>query len=142
VLTEEFEKTKVEEEKLQTFIDIYRRHKQLDNMTGIFQDNNAVELCGMVDQWKKDEREMAALHEDKRGQLFLYNYGDFRRNIINLPKQTLSSFFTLLPEETSSRCRQVTSESRTLLNSINIYPTEIYGFASFSKSVKLAGERL
>ena len=59
----------------------------------------------MVDQWKRDEREMGELNEDKKGKLLLFNYADFRKNIINLPKQTLSNFFTLLPSETASRCQ-------------------------------------
>jgi len=72
----------------------------------------------------------------------LYNYAVFRKNIINLPKQTLINFFSLLPSETSSRCMDLVTECYSLLNSISVYPTEIYSFAGFSKSVKLAGERL
>ena len=34
------------------------------------------------------------------------------------------------------------TESYSLLNSISVYPTEIYSFANFNKSVKLAAERL
>lgn len=85
---------------------------------------------------------MALLPEDKKGHLLLYNYTELRKNIIHLPKQTLASFFALLPEETSQRCRDLTAEARGLLESISIYPTDIISFAKFNKAVRAAAERL
>ena len=96
----------------------------------------------MVNQWKQDEKEMSELNEDKKGRLLLFNYAHFRRNIINLPKNTLANFFALLPDETAARCRKLIAEARTLLDSISSYPTEIYSFADFNKAVRLAAERL
>ena len=58
---------------------------------------------------------MAELSEDKKGTLLLYNFSQFRKNIINLPKQTLACFFSLLPEKTSMRCRDLIAESKALL---------------------------
>ena len=66
-------------------------------MSGLFVDNGAVDLCGLVEEWKKDEKEMHTLPEDKRGNLLLYNYTNLRKKIITVPKDTLTNFFGLLP---------------------------------------------
>jgi hypothetical protein len=98
ILGSEFQQTAKEEVLLQKFVDIYLRHKELDSMTAIFKDNNGVELCNYVEEWKRDEKEMHELSEDKKGRLILYNYSDLRRKIINVPRQTLNCFLSLLPE--------------------------------------------
>ena len=142
VIVEQFNSTKKEQKALQKFIEIYMRHRQLETIATIFKESNGVELCNYVDQWKRDEKEMSQLSEDKKGKMLLYNYSQFRRNIINLPKQTLASFFSLLPEETSIRCRDLIVEAKSLFDSISSYPTDIVSFAKFNKAVKLAAERL
>ena len=106
-LESEFEATGAQEEVLQRFIEIYVRHRGLASMANIFRENNGVELCNFVEQWKRDEKEMAGLVEEKRGRLLLYNYAELRRNIVGAPKQTLSAFFALLPDETALRCRNL-----------------------------------
>jgi hypothetical protein len=67
-------------------------------MGAIFHDNNGVELCNYVEEWKRDEKEMHELTEDKKGRLILYNFADLRRKIVGVPRQTLSQFLSLLPE--------------------------------------------
>ena len=41
---------------------------------------------------------MNELSEEKKGKLLIYNYNQLRKNIVNIPKQTLNCFFSLLPE--------------------------------------------
>lgn len=91
-----------------------------------------------MEEWKKDEKEMHELSEDKKGRLILYNYSDLRRKIINVPRQTLNCFLSLLPEETLARCKDLILESKALFDMISIYPTEIVSFAKFNKAVKQA----
>lgn len=50
---------------------------------------------------------MHELTEDKKGRLILYNFADLRRKIVGIPRQTLSCFLSLLPEETLTRCRDL-----------------------------------
>lgn len=123
-------------------MDIYLRHRSLDGVTAIFRDNTAVELCNYVEEWKRDEKEMHELAEEKKGRLILYNYTDLRRKIVNVPRQTLNCFLSLLPEETLTRCRQLVGESKTLFDLISVYPTEIVSFARFNRAVRQAAERL
>lgn len=61
ILSKEFQQTEKEEQLLQNFVDIYLRHKELNSMASIFKENNGVELCNSVEEWKKDEKEMHEL---------------------------------------------------------------------------------
>jgi hypothetical protein len=137
-LSREFAATQREEAALQKFIEIYLRHSGVGAMEKMFGENSGVELCGFVEQWKKDEREMQELAEDKRGRLLLYNYAELRKKIVHAPRHTLAAFFGLLPEHTSARCRQLVTECRALLEGISVYPTEIVSFARFSRGVREA----
>ena len=111
-------------------------------MTCIFEYNGAVDMCQLVEEWKSDEKEMHSLPEDRRGKLLLYNYSGLRKEIISVPKETLSTFFGLLPEQTKSRCSQLTAEAKSLLDMISTYPTEIFAFAAYTRAVRNASERL
>ena len=64
---------------MQKYIQIYLRHKELSDMTCIFENNGAVDMCQLVEEWKSDEKEMHSLPEDRRGKLLLYNYAGLRK---------------------------------------------------------------
>jgi hypothetical protein len=58
--------------------------------------------------------------------------------MVSAPSQTLASFLSVLPEETSSKCRNLSHESKVLLDMINVYPIDIKSFVSFNKCVRIA----
>ena len=114
-LAEEFKQTENQEVLLKKFLTIYLRHKELDSMPNIFKNNNAVELCNEVEQWKRDEKQMHQLADEKNGRLILYNYTELRKKIINSPKSTLNCFLSLLPEQFIRICKHLMTESKVLL---------------------------
>lgn len=105
---QEFDSTAKEELHLQRYIEVFLRHKSLEDMSTIFSQSTGVDLCTYVEQWKQDEKTMAQLPEEKKGSLLLYNYSALRKHIIGIPRQTLTNFFALLPQETSLRSQELT----------------------------------
>ena len=58
---------------------------------------------------------MQLLPDNKNAGLLVFNYTELRKKIISAPSQSLSLFINTLPEETSSKCRNLLHESRILL---------------------------
>lgn len=90
------------------FINIYTKHKSLPTIKEIFAQNTAAECAQYVREWKQDNQVMGLLPENnKDAKLLVFNYSELKKKIMSAPSQTLASFIAHLPEEASSRCRDL-----------------------------------
>jgi hypothetical protein len=87
----------------------------LPNAKELFTQHTASEYCQLVREWKQDNQDIQLLPDNKSAGLLVFNYSELRKKMVSAPNQTLIAFLQHLPEETSSRCRDLLHESKQFL---------------------------